>query len=852
MANPCRESGRSLAAYSSGTCASNSRSRTRLPSLSVGLAACACAASVLHAGLVLDDDFHPALTTTRDVLLFAVAIQSDGKVLVAGDFALINGVPHPGIARLHSDGSLDAAFDAGVGADGLVYSLAVEPGDGKVLAGGQFATVAGAPRTSLAKLNADGSLDPDFHPVIEGEGGAVVSTVLVQPDGQILIGGNFSVVCGLPRRGIARLLPTGALDRSFDPGLGLNEGTAHDLALQPDGRILVGGTFTEVGGLPRWGLARLRSDGRVDAEFNSSVFLGQGPGRVYAVSVHPDYGIVVGGAFDRVSSTARAGLARVRFDGSVDSGFDPQGGVIGGAAAPFDLLALPGGEVLVTGDFWYAAGAERTGLARLTPTGFADATFNPGPGLVAEGEAFGNMLAVQPDGKILVAGQFEEAGGVRRHCIARFLDDGTLDPTFSSTNAVLEFAGSVEAIAARPNGDLLIGGDFERVNGEWRQGLAELDRSGRLEKAFDAELSPGAVVHAIAVQPDDRVVIGGWFESASGFPRANFARLDPDGSLDGWFPEEGTDGPVHAIALQPDGGMFVAGEFRLFGNLRRFGLVRLDADGVPDEGFDARFEVGLDQSAVLALSLQPDGRLIAGGYFDSVNGEACAALARILPDGRLDQSFARSSIAGSPPVVHTLALRADARLLVGGTFETIEGESRQGMARLYEDGTLDASFDPGAGIFGDEQAAVNCLVLLPQGGIVVGGDFSRYHGQPAPYLALLTHQGSLPVNAALAGGPGAPVSAVVLQDDAILAGGSFSTVAGQVRLGLARFRATTDPEEPHVAITAKDGQIKVHWDSDGYLAEAAEVTGDWQEVENATSPYTPPETAGARFYRLEH
>src|SRR5207249_2251470 len=138
----------------------------------------------------------------------SVAVQSDGRVLIGGAFTAVNGVSRNGIARLNADGSLDNGFQNGLSGVtlppyvGAVYALAVQSDD-KVLIGGEFTTVNGESRTNFARLKADGTLDSGFQNGLSGANSSVVS-VAVQSNGMLLIGGYFTTVNGVSRNRVAR------------------------------------------------------------------------------------------------------------------------------------------------------------------------------------------------------------------------------------------------------------------------------------------------------------------------------------------------------------------------------------------------------------------------------------------------------------------------------------------------------------------------------------------------------------------------------------------------------------------------------------------------------------------------
>src|SRR5262245_2270629 len=192
----------------------------------------------------LDTTFNPG--SGANYPIEAVALQPDGKVIVAGRFTSFNGMPRDHIARLTSDGALDMSFDPPGGVNDLVAVMVLQP-DGKILIGGPFTAVNGLARNYLARLNANGQVDTTFAPAAIDRS---VQAIALQADGRILIAGIFTSVDGLTRNRIARLNANGSMDNTFDPGVGAND-LVDTISLQTDGSIIVGGTFTIIGGTNR-------------------------------------------------------------------------------------------------------------------------------------------------------------------------------------------------------------------------------------------------------------------------------------------------------------------------------------------------------------------------------------------------------------------------------------------------------------------------------------------------------------------------------------------------------------------------------------------------------------------------
>jgi uncharacterized delta-60 repeat protein len=351
-----------------------------------------------------------------------------------------------------------------------------------------------------------------------GIAGTVVRTSVVQPDGKILIGGSFYNVLGVARNNIARLNADGTLDGAFNPNI---DGSLFAIAIQADGKILVGGDFSTVGGQTRHYLARLDATTGAPDSFDPNP-----QDRVYTIAIQPDGKIMVGGSFEAGGGTNSIGgqprnnIARLDATGLADS-FNPD--------ANSDVTAIaiqPDGRVLVGGSFNVIGGKSRNGLARLdAATGVPD-SFNPDAGHSNQGI---NAIAVQPDGKIVVAGGFTNVGGQPRNRLARLdATTGQADSFNPNPNQ------SVSSIAVQADGKVFVGGGFTNIGGQTLNYLARLDATTGSPDSFNANVTGSGgfpdmyAVYGIGLQPDGRVLITGDFTSVGGQPRRFFARLSND------------------------------------------------------------------------------------------------------------------------------------------------------------------------------------------------------------------------------------------------------------------------------------------------------------------------------------
>ncbi len=201
---------------------------------------------------ILDATFDSSVGANSSVWSFI--LQPDNKIIIAGSFSQYNGTARNRIARLNTDGSLDLTFDPGTGVNsGILFLLSQS--DGKIVIAGAFTEYNGIARNRIARLNTDGSLDLTFDPGTGVDG--LLYYIAIQPDNKIIIAGSFSQYNGTARNRIARLNTDGSLDLTFDPGTGVNSGILFLLS-QSDGKIVIAGAFTEYNGIARNRIARLR------------------------------------------------------------------------------------------------------------------------------------------------------------------------------------------------------------------------------------------------------------------------------------------------------------------------------------------------------------------------------------------------------------------------------------------------------------------------------------------------------------------------------------------------------------------------------------------------------------------
>ena len=517
-----------------------------------------------------------------------------------------------------------------------------------------------------------------FDPNVNG---IAIRVVVVQPDGKILIGGDFTSVLGVARNNIARLNPDGTLDAAFDPNANF---TVYSIAVQADGKILAAGRFNNIGGQTRHRVARLDATTGLADSFDPDP-----DNTVYAIAVQSDGKILAAGDFTSIGGQTRNHIARLdAATGKADS-FDPNAN-----SNVYAIAVQADGKVLVGGPFHgdnSIGGKTRNYIARLdATTGLAD-SFDPN----ANDQAA--AIAVQADGKILVGGGFTSIGGQTRNHIARLdATTGAADSFDSNAN------GSVFTIAVQADGKILAGGSFNGSNsigGQTRGRIARLDPVTGLADSFDPNAND--FVLSIAVQADGKILAGGYFSfhvpnGIKSTTLNRLARLETDGRLDKTLGDvvPGAN-QVPATAVQPDGKILIGGAFTTVLGATRNHIARLNTDGTLDTVFNPNASGTNNFPYVQAIAVQADGKILVGGFFNSIGGQPRNNIARLDPITGLADSFDPNATGGNASV-RSIVVQADGKILVGGTFSSIGGQPRNNIARLDPATGLADSFDPNA------------------------------------------------------------------------------------------------------------------------------------------------------------
>ena len=431
-------------------------------------------------------------------------------------------------------------------------------------------------------------------------------------------------------------------------------------------------------------------------------------------------------------------------------------------------------------------------------------------------------VAVQSDGKIVVGGSFTELNGVTSNRIARLNADGTPDTTFSSKTGSGFGGGVVRALAVQSDGKIVAGGAFTTLNGETRNRIVRFNADGTPDTTFSNNTGSGfngAEVYSVVVQSDGKIVVGGDFTTLKGQTTNRIARLNVDGTPDTAFTTStgtGFDTTVTSVAVQADGKIVVGGSFTTLNGQTSNRIARLNVDGTPDAAFSLSTGAGFN-SGVNGVAVQPDGKIVVGGSFTTLNGQTSNRIARLNIDGTPDTTFtANTGIGFSASSTYSFAVQSDGKIVVGGSFTTLNGQTSNRIARLNIDGTPDTTFTANTGT--GFSNGVLPVALQSDGKIVVGGHFTTLNGQTTNRIArLLGGAGGLIGSVAPPGG----ITFVFLTSDGAPCFTDSAVSAGAYNLPTSAVACT--PEGSELVGWAIPGQ-KGHFSDGGTVIATADQT----------------------------
>lgn len=561
--------------------------------------------------------------------------------------------------------------------------------------------------------------DPSFMPLLKGPINSLVK-LAVQPDDKIIVGGSISTVGTRSVFGITRLNPDGTIDDTFNPNLKI-PGRINDIMVQDDGKILISGQNLH----ERGDIIRLDENGEFDPTFVlDPELIDVGAVRARRLS---DGSYIIGGF-------KTGNLFKMSADGSKDFTFDVGTGINGIGIQNFDMEIQSDGKILVGGSFTKFNGQDVKNIVRLNADGSIDESFNVGTGPThLNGFRIISFIEIQSNGKILVTGEFDSFDGTDADGIIRLNADGSVDDTFKSIATFNNiFSSSIRALALLPDDKIVVSGrDFLFSGDLYPYWVVLLDPDG----SINTSLTPpeytmsrnGTQVElpSIVLNSQQNIIFGGRLVSLNDNYRLGVASTDIEGNVLDFDPQIGGRPTVNIIKIQSDNKVIVGGSFVGVGDYPAKNLVRLLDDGTIDPTFTKNIGIGTDHE-VLSIEIQNNGKILIGGIFNSFNGENKRSLVRIESNGLIDDTFnSNFSSPFSTSRINYIHEQNDGKIVIAGAFNGLDEGFDHNFTRLNNDGSTDDTFNT-LNQFTDYH--INTADVLSNGKLIVGGKKSDNSG----------------------------------------------------------------------------------------------------------------------------
>lgn len=751
----------------------------------------------------LDPSFRaPTLTTAGtaarllvlpDARFFAFSNNAPGSQRA---LHRLNGEPYGSLVRFMPDGTVDRSFKLDQRLYGQTVNAVAQTAEGKLV----IACIPSNPAVDLTnrvlRLKADGSIDPTFSEGVatkppRPEQPTIINAIAVDGDGRVVVAGQFGDFNNSGRPWVVRLHPDGGVDSSFAavalasrwaPDVGILTDTG--LAIQPDRKVLFAGAFEEVNGISRAGVARLREDGTLDSTFVPQGFVSADNFQatyafrpVRSLALQPADGkVFIGGIFNPVEGnpgTATQMVVRLHPNGSADSSFNAQRNQPPLVCQSLRLQA--DGRPLVAFDsptVRYRA----SGVVRYQTTGAYDSAFTSNFPPIAPDRLI--SVAPLPEGRALFAGTFRTVAGLRFSGVGRTNTDGTLDAAFRPGEFQREALPN--RLAQRRDGRIVISGVFQRVNNTSRVAIALLDRDGSLSAVTYSHTLAGP---NFFLHPDDKLLL---FGESTATGKFSCIRFNADTTVDNTFSTPAETMPFQHTNLQADQKYVLSSGTSAQAVANEVWLTRMNPDGSKDAAFD----LGIDEAPLVerdeftqqimrmyagdnrVLAVLPNNKLLYH-YFDR---DSLHKVVLLEPNGAVDASFQAGSAAPRStmewfPQIHDAKtgsdyqpmegvvqptgvgpsialLEPDGRIILAGQFTSYNGSPAGGIVRLNSDGSLNSNLGSGAAftstaIAWDREPGITEIQRDYAGRLLVAGDFDTFHGVPSPGIARLNADGSV-------------------------------------------------------------------------------------------------------------
>lgn len=716
-----------------------------------------------------------------------ISEQSDGKLIVVGNFTTFNGISKKNIIRLNLDGTIDTSFNVGTASNGYITCIKIQS-DGKILCGGDFTQFNGQNYASMVRLNSNGTVDSSFNIGLGFKNiinsftvNGIIKTIDIQSDNKIIVGGKFLKFNNFTKINLVRLNSNGTIDNSFNIGIGggnnttdgTNNGQIYRIIYDnSSNKIYATGIINNFNGNPSFNVLRLNIDGTIDTSFNFTSIIGynglNSNGYIYDMNLQSNGKLLLGGEGINLNNCIGnycSRIVQINVDGTIDNTFDCK--LVGAYTKVYSIDSI-NDFIIVSGQFTSVNSGPiyKGSIVKILQNGLTDLSFNPNLGTDPYTPVFTTSIGLD-DGSI-VANPYYSANpdsngnninGIYNERITAGLvkinSDGSIfdnDYTnFLTSNLYSSY------LTKDDNSNLISSNPFTK----------KITYNGLINTSFSSSssiIAPNYVnvfVYDHVVQNDGKIIIGGNFRYSylgNNSYRQRLMRVNTNGTLDTSFnvgkgingiSVDGSDWLfVNTITLMTNNKIVLGGVFTNFNDNTVSNIVRLNSNGT----FDSTFNSGtaFNNNVYKIIYQQDIDKLIVAGRFTSYNSSNSNYIIRLNSDGTIDNTFTSPFTVGSSDShVINIVIQPDNKYLISGMINNVEF-----LKRLNSDGTIDSSFAnntfSAARITYWNNPIENNLIrnisLLPNNKILISGRFDHINNIRRDGIAVLNNSSTLNID----------------------------------------------------------------------------------------------------------
>jgi uncharacterized delta-60 repeat protein len=666
-------------------------------------------------------------------IVFNIEIDSNGDYYACGNFTSYKNTPANRIIKLLSNGDIDTTFNYGLGFNGQVRKITIQS-DGKLLVGGNFNSYNGTningTINNIVRLNTDGSIDLTFKRPTSFTTLVTITDVSVDSTGKIyLCGTQLTNYSGVTVAGIVKLNNDGSIDNVFNYNNGFSINTsANKIAIDSFDKLYVGGSFTSYSGVTANRIIKLNSDGSIDSTFNYGTGFNN---IVNNITIDSTGKLYVVGIFTTYNGATNTRIIKLNTDGSKDATFSSVNTFSINNASSINSVAINNlGEIFIGGQFTTYSLFFQNSIIKVNSTGGLDLSFNSF-GAIGPNQSVQD-IKFDSSNNLIIVGNFnayKQPTNLESITAYNAKKNLSFNPNYGFNVSVTTTNIRVSSLLKSTLNNIYVGGYFENytlLNSNYRAvGIVGLNLDGSPNPIINVNTGANLNVNEMYEDLSGGIFLLGQFNNYKGVGVPGVVKINPDASIDNSFSRAGlVTSSYFGMDFDSSNNIYLVGSFTTFSGQTNNRIVKLQPNGFKDNSFDN--SIGFN-SVPLVVKVDNLGKILLGGQFTTYKNVNANSIIRLNPDGSIDNTFNYGT--GFNSTVSDIKIYND-KIYVMGNFSTYNGVLYRSLVRLNYDGTVDNTFRMKKGI---SNFPFNPLISIDsKGNLYIGGpiNYQNYDSKP--------------------------------------------------------------------------------------------------------------------------